>query len=70
MNKKSILKLILGMHMFDGFTRSQYEADVYLRLPPSKNAGDVKVASQFNFTQNLQLSQNIKPVLGFSDRQI
>ena len=30
MNKKSYLELIIGMHWFDGFTRSQYEAAKYL----------------------------------------
>lgn len=50
MNKKSYLELIIGMHWFDGFTRSQYEAakylDDYLR---SENAGEIKVATVFRF---------------------
>ena len=49
-NKKAYLELIIGMHWFDGFTRSQYEAakylDDYLR---SKNAGEVKGATVFRF---------------------
>ena len=50
MNKKSYLELIIGMHGFDGFTKSQYEAakylDVFLR---ENNAGGVKVAKAFRF---------------------
>jgi len=49
-NQKSYLELIIGMHGFDGFTRSQYQAakylDEYLR---DKNIGGVKVVSTFRF---------------------
>ncbi|MBF0541398.1 MAG: NgoFVII family restriction endonuclease [Nitrospirae bacterium] len=50
MNEKSYLELVIGMHGFDGFTRSQYEAaeylDSYLRF---KNAGGVRIATVFKF---------------------
>ena len=50
MNNKSYLELIIGMHAFDGFTRSQFEAAKYLDdFLRSKNAGEVKVATTFRF---------------------
>lgn len=50
MNKKSYLELIIGMHAFDGFTRSQYEATKYLDdYLISENIGEVKVSTVFRF---------------------
>ncbi|MHB8327855.1 MAG: restriction endonuclease PLD domain-containing protein [bacterium] len=49
-NKKSFMELVIGMHGFDGFTRSQYEAAKYLDdFLRSKNAGEVKIATVFRF---------------------
>jgi hypothetical protein len=50
MNKKSYLELVIGMHGFDGFTKSQYEAAKYLDgFLRENNAGGVKVAKAFRF---------------------
>ena len=50
MNKKSYLELIIGMHGFDGFTKSQYEAAKYLDdYLKENNAGGVKVTKAFRF---------------------
>lgn len=50
MNKKSYLELVIGMHGFDGFTKSQYEAAKYLDgFLRDNNAGGVKVAKVFRF---------------------
>lgn len=50
MNNKSFLELVIGMHGFDGFTRSQYEAAEYLNeYLMSKNAGGVRIATTFRF---------------------
>jgi len=50
MNKKSYLELVIGMHGFDGFTQSQFDAakflDDFLR---DNKAGGVKVARAFRF---------------------
>ncbi|HNX82245.1 MAG TPA: NgoFVII family restriction endonuclease [Candidatus Omnitrophota bacterium] len=49
-NKKSFLELVIGMHGFEGFTQSQFDAarylDEYLR---SNKIGVVKVANAFKF---------------------
>lgn len=49
-NKKSFLELIIGMHHFDGFTRSQFHAAQDLdECLKDKAAGSVKVVSAFRF---------------------
>ena len=49
-NKKSFLELVIGMHGFEGFTRSQFDAarylDEYLR---GNKIGGVKVVNAFKF---------------------
>lgn len=50
LNKKSSLELIIGMHAFDGFTRLQYEAAMYLDdYLRTNNLGGVKLATVFRF---------------------
>ena len=49
-NKRPRLDLLIGMHYFDGITRTQYEAASYLNdFLVKENMGSVSVANTFRF---------------------
>lgn len=49
-NKKPSVELLIGMHYFDGITKSQYQAAKYLDdFLKSSSLGGVSVATQFRF---------------------
>ncbi len=49
-NNRPSLDLMMGMHYFDGITRPQYEAAIYLNdFLVSKNMGKVSIATTFKF---------------------
>ena len=49
-NKKSFLELVIGMHGFEGFTRSQFDAAIYLdEYLRGNKIGSVRVVNAFKF---------------------
>jgi len=64
-NKRPSLDLIIGMHHFDGFTRTQFESAVYLNnFLLDKGLGSVHVVKTFRFHGKLYTFNNKKSVLG------
>jgi len=60
------LDLLIGMHYFDGITRTQYESALYLNeFLESKNMGSVSIAKTYKFHGKVySFSKNGKPIAG------
>lgn len=71
-NSSPKLDLLIGMHYFDGITRTQYEAALYLDdYLKSNNMGSVSIASTFKFHGKLysfsSKGETISALLGSSN---